>query len=212
MSLAPARLATLRAELAPGTTSPTTPALDALVPGSPIAAELSALLRDTADTAAALLTAPARTPVPPSPPAPRRAIVRVSPDTMPYLLDHCFFPQRPGWPDVSDRWPVVPATTIVQHIMDTAQEAAPGRVPVAVHGARFEEWLTATPAVDVPVTVVPEGPDRLAVSFGPRARATVELAAAHPAPPARAAQLLHALGDEVEAVHVGLGEPAAARC
>ncbi|MFJ9714488.1 beta-ketoacyl synthase N-terminal-like domain-containing protein [Streptomyces sp. NPDC101213] len=189
-------------------------ALDALAPGSPVAAELSALLQDTADTAAALLTAsagtgrpaappltrPSRTALPstaPSPTAPRpappqptpppgpyRTTVRVSPDAMPYLLDHCFFPQRPGWPDVSDRWPVVPATTIVQHIVDTARQAAPGRVPVAVHGARFEEWLTATPAVDVPVTAVPEGPDRLAVSFGPRARATVELAAAHPVPPA----------------------------
>ncbi|MDX3575260.1 beta-ketoacyl synthase, partial [Streptomyces sp. ID05-47C] len=178
VSLAPARLAGIRAGLRQQE-GPATPALDALVPGSPIAAELSALLRDTADTAAALLTAPSRNsnsnsagvaavphhhatvPVSPDPTAPHHATVRVSPDTMPYLLDHCFFPQRPGWPDVSDRWPVVPATTIVQHIMDTALQAAPGRVPVAVHGARFEEWLTATPAVDVPVTAVPEGPDRI---------------------------------------------------
>lgn len=188
VSLPPARLAELRAELRPARTaaplghSP----LDALVPHSPVAAELSALLHDTADTAAALMTATTRPHVvAPSAPVltPRRTTVRVSPDTMPYLLDHCFFPQRPGWPDVADRWPVVPATTIVQHIMDTAREAAPGRIPVAVHGARFEEWLTATPAVDVPVTATPEGPDRLAVSFGPRARASVELAAAYPSPP-----------------------------
>ncbi|MFF8971039.1 beta-ketoacyl synthase N-terminal-like domain-containing protein [Streptomyces sp. NPDC014995] len=201
VSLEPARLAALRAELRPArterpparTAGPAggTPldALDALGARSPVAAELSALLQDTAGTAAALMTAPgtaparSRTVSPPAPAlAPRRTTVRVSPQTMPYLLDHCFFPQRPGWPDVADRWPVVPATTIVQHIMDTAREAAPGRVPVAVHGARFEEWLTATPAVDVPVTATPEGPDRLAVSFGPRARATVELAAAHPSP------------------------------
>ncbi|MER5717802.1 beta-ketoacyl synthase N-terminal-like domain-containing protein [Streptomyces sp. NPDC002132] len=210
VSLAPERLDELRAELraefrtapapahaagttrAPGTGTP----LDALAPHSPVAAELSALLRETADTAAELLTAPTRpqptypastappaSPAPPRPLAPRRSTVRVSPDTMPYLLDHCFFPQRPGWPDVADRWPVVPATTIVRHIMDAAAEAAPGLVPVAVLGARFEEWLTATPAVDVPVTVTPEGPDRLAVSFGPRARATVEVAAAYPPPP-----------------------------
>ncbi|MEV6615083.1 beta-ketoacyl synthase N-terminal-like domain-containing protein [Streptomyces sp. NPDC051051] len=204
VSLPPDQLDSLRAGLGRTANSPGTAALgslDALVPGSPVAAELSALLQDTADTAAALLTAPARAghpaapppltrppltgrPLTPPPSGPYRTTVRVSPDTMPYLLDHCFFPQRPGWPDVSDRWPVVPATTIVQHIMDAARQAAPGRVPVAVHGARFEEWLTATPAVDVPVTAVPEGPDRLAVSFGPRARATVELAAAHPAPPA----------------------------
>ncbi|MFI5821888.1 beta-ketoacyl synthase N-terminal-like domain-containing protein [Streptomyces rishiriensis] len=222
VSLAPGRLTELRADLgavlraelrggprgesgaparAPGPAGPSP--LDALVDGSPMAAELSALLRETADTAAALMSArtttPARTSTPapttapapahapapaPAPPVgPWRTTVRVSPDTMPYLLDHCFFPQRPGWPEAADRWPVVPATTIVQHIVDAALETAPGTVPVAVHGARFEEWLTATPAVDVPVTVTQKEPGRLAVSFGPRARATVQLAAAHPAPP-----------------------------
>ncbi|WP_399040669.1 beta-ketoacyl synthase N-terminal-like domain-containing protein [Streptomyces sp. 3330] len=190
VSLAPQRLTALRAELrapvraaASGGPSP----LDAVAGDSPMAAELSALLRETADTAAALMTARAAVPAAARPAGPWHSSVHVSPDAMPYLLDHCFFPQRPGWPEVADRWPVVPATTIVQHIVDAAvaaaREWAPGKVPVAVHGARFEEWLTATPAVDVPVTVTPEGPDRLAVSFGPRARAGVELAAAHPPPP-----------------------------
>ncbi|MGW2049644.1 beta-ketoacyl synthase N-terminal-like domain-containing protein [Streptomyces sp. NPDC001858] len=180
VSLPPEKLAELRGVLRPRTATAGPSPLDALVERSPVAAELSALLRETADTAAALMTAaPAR----PAPLAPRRITFQVSPDTMPYLLDHCFYPQRPGWPDVADRWPVVPATTIVQHIVDTAAATAPGTVPVAVHGARFEEWLTATPAVDVPVTATPEGPDRVAVSFGPRARATVRLAAAYPARP-----------------------------
>ena len=166
-------------------------ALDALAGRFPAAAELSALIRETTDTAAALMTAAgSRRPAAPSvsrvPSVPRgpqeesRSIVRVSPDTMPYLLDHCFFPQRPGWPDVADRWPVVPATTIVQHMMDAAEQAAPGMLAVAVHNARFDQWLTATPPVDVTVTVVPEAPGRLAVSFGPRARAVVELADRHP--------------------------------
>nr|WP_234439136.1 4'-phosphopantetheinyl transferase superfamily protein [Streptomyces sp. NRRL B-3229] len=111
----------------------------------------------------------------------------MSPDTMPYLLDHCFFPQRPGWPDVADRWPVVPATTIVHHMMETAERAAPGKRAVAVHGARFDQWLTATPPVDVPVTVTGDGPGRLAVTFGPGARAVVEVADRHPTqrPPRR---------------------------
>ncbi|MBW8738117.1 MAG: polyketide synthase dehydratase domain-containing protein [Streptomyces turgidiscabies] len=134
-----------------------------------------------------------------TPPPPWRTTVHVSPDTMPYLLDHCFFPQRPGWPDVSDRWPVVPATTIVQHMVEAAQQAEeetdpdpshrlhPRPVAVAVHNARFEQWLTATPPVDVDVTVtpVPATPTHRAVSFGPRARATVELATAYPPPATR---------------------------
>ncbi len=111
--------------------------------------------------------------------------MRVSPDTMPHLLDHCFFPQRSGWPDTEDRWPVVPATTLVRHMMEAAEQAAPGLRAVAVHGARFDRWLTATPPVDAPVTVAPDPghPDRVAVTFGSTARAVVELAPHHPAPP-----------------------------
>ncbi|MEU6199156.1 beta-ketoacyl synthase N-terminal-like domain-containing protein [Streptomyces sp. NPDC047061] len=192
--------------------------LDGLAARIPAAAELDALLRETADTAAAVLTAirtpsgsttapgAARTlpriPAPtapqptaprPAPPAPaavtppspdsRTTIVQVSPESMPHLLDHCFFPQRPDWPDTEDRWPVVPATTIVQHMTDAA-EAATGLRAVAVHGARFDRWLTATPPVDVQVTVTPVGSGRVSVTFGPTARAVIELAPHHSAPPA----------------------------
>lgn len=130
--------------------------------------------------------AAAPAPGPTGRPAGTPAAVRVSVDTMPYLLDHCFFPQRPGWPDIEDRWPVVPATTIVQHLMDAAERAAaPGTRAVAVHEARFDRWLTATPPldVDVTVTVTADDPGRLAVSFGPDARAVVEVAARHRVPP-----------------------------
>ncbi|MFD7630905.1 beta-ketoacyl synthase N-terminal-like domain-containing protein, partial [Streptomyces sp. NPDC059851] len=194
----------------------------------PVAAELSALLQETAQAAraaAALLTAPrpaapvrrpapapaarpgrgpvpaargrlpSTPPTPPVPPGPspvpaaprsgttgsaRRETVRISVEDMPYLLDHCFFPQRADWPEVADRWPVVPATTIVAHMTAAAERAVPGRVAVAVHDARFDRWLTAAEPVDVEVTVTPCGPGRMAVSFGPHARAVVELAARHP--------------------------------
>jgi len=199
VSLEGSALTELRAELRAPAAAHDVPtkafdALDALAGHSPVAAEFSALLRDAADTATALITAsrgrstPAPTPIPAPAPVPalrtaHRTTVRVSPDAMPYLLDHCFFPQRPGWPDVADRWPVVPATTIVHHMMEAAERAAPGLRAVAVHGARFDQWLTATPPADVPVTVTPDGPDRLAVTFGPGARAVVELAPDHPAAP-----------------------------
>ncbi|MEU3029679.1 beta-ketoacyl synthase N-terminal-like domain-containing protein [Streptomyces incarnatus] len=221
-----------------------TAALDGLAARFPAAAELSALLRDTADTAAEVMAAggrtpaaaqgrtpavrrrthPATTPAPvaptastpapvaptaptrtpttppaptrtptappaipttPAPEAPTTTTLHISPHTMPHLLDHCFYPQRPGWPDLEDRWPVVPATTIVRHMMDAAEAAVPGMRAVAVHGARFDRWLTAVPAVDVPITVtpLPGQPHHRAVAFGPTARAVIELAPHHPAPP-----------------------------
>ncbi|MFE5628839.1 beta-ketoacyl synthase N-terminal-like domain-containing protein [Streptomyces sp. NPDC056543] len=196
-------------------------ALQPVATVSPLAGELAALLRETAQTAATLISAAGtpRPPVPvppvPVPPVPEQAVpispgsasprsasagsasadagvpgsvrhehVRVGVDQMPYLLDHCFFPQRAGWPDVADRWPVVPATTIVAHLMAAAERAVPGSVAVAVHDACFDRWLTAADPVDVPVTVTSRGPDRVAVSFGPDARAVVELADRHPEAPA----------------------------
>ncbi|MHC6630128.1 beta-ketoacyl synthase N-terminal-like domain-containing protein [Streptomyces globosus] len=159
--------------------------------GGAVAAELSALLDETARTAqtAAALLAGAGRPGPrvrrraPAVPAARRETVRVSVEQMPYLLDHCFFPQRADWPDVADRWPVVPATTIVALMKAAAERAAPGRAAVAVHDACFDRWLTAAEPVDVPVAVTPCGPDRVAVEFGPHARAVVELAGRWPAEP-----------------------------
>ncbi|MEW1824473.1 beta-ketoacyl synthase N-terminal-like domain-containing protein [Streptomyces sp. NPDC088196] len=203
VSLDAPTLVKLRAELRTPTPA-NTPALaalsplDALTDRFPAAAELHALMRDTADTAAQLISAGSRRSAPTMPaPAPRitaaaspapprewQTTVHVSPESMPYLMDHCFFPQRPNWPDVADRWPVVPATTIVQHIIEAAERAAPGMRAVAVHDARFDRWLTATPSVDVPVKVVTQAPDRLAVSFGPHARGVVELAPAHAVSPA----------------------------
>ncbi|MCZ7456323.1 type I polyketide synthase [Streptomyces sp. WMMC940] len=181
----------------------------------PALAELDALMRETAATAAELIEAagrrpsPARRPgatphvparrTPPvaGPVAPRTGrvpggapsgrseyTVRVGTDAMPYLLDHCFFRQRADWPEVADRWPVVPATTIVHHVMEAAERCAPGMRAVAVHDARFDRWLTAADPADVKVTTAPAGPGRVAVSFGPHARAVVEVAAHHPPPPA----------------------------
>ncbi|MDX3228003.1 polyketide synthase [Streptomyces sp. ME19-01-6] len=203
ISLDERHLAELRGVLASGgaTAQPTALradalfALDAVAGRFPAAAELGALLRETAGAATELIAVAGRAGGPPAPPLPQpapsattppptawRTVLRVSTDTMPYLRDHCFFRQRPGWPDESDRWPVVPATTIVGHLMDAAERAAAGRRAIAVHGARFGRWVTAAPPAEVPITVAPspDGPDRLAVDFGRSAQGTVELAPRHP--------------------------------
>ncbi|MEV4744255.1 beta-ketoacyl synthase N-terminal-like domain-containing protein [Streptomyces sp. NPDC049555] len=153
----------------------------------PEAAQLRALLTETADAAAALFAAhdAPRTAAAPATTA-RVGTVRVALDTMPYLADHCFYRQRPDWPDMGDRWPVVPATSLIRHMTEAA--TAPGTgVTVAVRDARFLAWLVAEPAVDVTVTVrtAPGRPGHRTVDFGPYARAEIETAPRHPAPPAR---------------------------
>ncbi|KPI32409.1 6-deoxyerythronolide-B synthase [Actinobacteria bacterium OV450] len=170
----------------------------------PAAAELSALLRETAETAEALVaaaispppTAEDGRPAPPgaraTPPAGAAATsptssqrhLDVSLENMPYLDDHCFFRQRPGWPEPADRWPVVPATTIVHHLMETARQTTPGVHPVAVHNTRFDRWVPAAPPQRLPVTATVTSPGRIDMSFGEHAHSTVELAPRYPRPPA----------------------------
>ncbi|WP_030491134.1 type I polyketide synthase [Micromonospora chokoriensis] len=185
-------------------------ALQRLTGRSSAAAELAALLQDTARDAVNVLDAAAR-PAPPVVPRPgvpagssrtaapggrgigsagnggpstvRRITLRVSVESMPYLRDHCFFVQPPDWPNVEDRWPVVPATTLVQHMVDAAEQAMPGMRAVAVRDARFNRWLIAEPGQDVEIAVKPTGPGLVSVTFGPYARSTVELAANYPADP-----------------------------
>ncbi|MFF0223498.1 beta-ketoacyl synthase N-terminal-like domain-containing protein [Streptomyces sp. NPDC004629] len=188
-------------------------ALAALATDNPLAAEFSALIDDAAAFAADVLTAsrhggPAATapraaasapvPRPAGPPTgPPSAVpgelrtsLRVSIDTMPYLLDHCFFRQPPqAAPE--DRWPVVPGATVIGHLMAFAERAAPGLRAVAVHDVTLSRWITAVPAVDIPVHVTPQpahpsGATRVAATLGPYARATVELARDHDAGPATA--------------------------
>ncbi|WP_199510503.1 type I polyketide synthase [Nucisporomicrobium flavum] len=111
-----------------------------------------------------------------------RTTLDVSVETMPYLRDHCFFVQPDDWPRVEDRWPVVPATTVVQHMMDAAERALPGLKAVTVRDAKFNRWLIAAPPQKVDITVKRSGANAVTVIFGGYARSTVEMAAAYPEP------------------------------
>ncbi|MER7176986.1 beta-ketoacyl synthase N-terminal-like domain-containing protein [Streptomyces mesophilus] len=139
-----------------GTPPTRTPTSGALTPGTPTPTPATA--------ARAITPTPTRT-LTPTP-------FTISLTTLPYLTDHCFFRQRPNWPDTADRWPVVPATTLIQLMADALPKTgAPLR---AVRDARFLEWAVAEPAQDVVIEAVTEAPGRYAVAFGRHARATLE--------------------------------------
>jgi acyl transferase domain-containing protein/phosphopantetheinyl transferase len=151
--------------------------VDELAGKGPLAAEFAALLADTAELASTVLAGPAR-----RLPAPKEldTTLEVSVETMPYLLDHCFFKQPPQ-ADPGDRWPVVPATTVIDHLMRFAEQAAPGHRAVAVHDVRLTQWITAVPPVTVPVRVRPHAPGRVLAALTGYSQAVVELAPAYPA-------------------------------
>jgi len=115
-----------------------------------------------------------------------RTSLSVSVEEMPYLLDHCFFAQPEDWPRVEDRWPVVPATTMVQFMMDAAEQAVPGQRAIGVRDAKFSRWLKAAPPQRVDVTVKRVAPNLLSVALGGYARSVVEVGTHYPQPPAQA--------------------------
>lgn len=92
--------------------------------------------------------------------------------TMPELVDHSVFPQPPGWTDLSDGFPIVPATGLLEVFADAARRLTGG----TVHGfaqVKAKRWLTALPATTVKVSARAEGPDRVVVKVGDYAEAVV---------------------------------------
>lgn len=142
----------------------------------PLAAEMARFLDDTADVVAEVLRAAAT--------CEYRETLEVSLRAMPYLRDHCLMRQRTGWPQEEDLRAVVPATTMVAHMVAAVERACPGRVVVALEDVRFHRWLTASPPKQVTLVVEHTGTDRARVRLGDHAESTVLLGTRRPAPPA----------------------------
>ncbi|HZE67855.1 MAG TPA: beta-ketoacyl synthase N-terminal-like domain-containing protein [Sporichthyaceae bacterium] len=198
LSLDPEQLPALRAGMGARPPAAGRTDLRELAEHFPAVAEFEALMGEAERSALELLMAgrdavirraiPPRVtqpalPVRPEPPVPSNRALTVSLDAMPYLRDHCFFSQRPGWPDASDRFPVIPATTIIEHLADAARASNPGQVVVALHDLRFERWVPVIPESSVEIGLEPTGDGRLAATFGSCARGNLELAVAYPPQP-----------------------------
>jgi phosphopantetheinyl transferase len=103
---------------------------------------------------------------------------------LPHVIDHCFYRQPPGWRDLSDRFPVMPMTAVLQMMIDEARLLVPGREVVAVRDVRALRWVAIEPGVEVTIasTQLPDGAIR--VSMDGFARVTVVFADSFPAAPA----------------------------
>ncbi|HET9991212.1 MAG TPA: 4'-phosphopantetheinyl transferase superfamily protein, partial [Kofleriaceae bacterium] len=103
--------------------------------------------------------------------------------TDPYLHDHCFYRQPPGWPIVSDHYPVVPMTMTIGMLIDAARGLCPELIPIAVEEIRALRWLAVEPPVEIAMQAKLREPHVVDVDLPGYARATVRFAAAYPAAP-----------------------------
>ncbi|MEU8437522.1 beta-ketoacyl synthase N-terminal-like domain-containing protein [Streptomyces sp. NPDC029216] len=114
-----------------------------------------------------------------------RGVLRLSLAALPYVRDHCVYLQPDGWPEDSDRFPVVPMTTMLELAADAARRYAPRGAPVTgFEDVRALRWLPVEPALDVEVVVRAEGPGRIRVGIGEYASAVVLCGGRYEGPPA----------------------------
>ncbi|MEU7554993.1 beta-ketoacyl synthase N-terminal-like domain-containing protein [Streptomyces sp. NPDC044571] len=112
-------------------------------------------------------------------------VLRLGLDTLPSVRDHCVYLQPDGWAEDSDRFPVVPMTTMLELAADAAlRHAAEGAAAVlGYEDVRALRWLPVAPAVDVDVRTRDEGDGRIRVTLGPYACVVVVLGRSHGTPP-----------------------------
>ncbi|HET6952570.1 MAG TPA: acyltransferase domain-containing protein, partial [Acidimicrobiales bacterium] len=163
-------------------------------PSAPVPLPAARNLAPAATAApAAQVPTPDTPAAPPAPAAPAAAggdwptgkvVVRrhLSLDTMPETLDHTLYEQPEGWPDPSDRFPIVAMTTQIDLLRDVARSFGGGRDVVEVFGVRNFRWLDLSEPVDVDITVVPRGDDVLNLSLGSYCKVNVRLGR-FPTPP-----------------------------
>ncbi|WP_053733904.1 type I polyketide synthase [Nocardia sp. NRRL S-836] len=101
--------------------------------------------------------------------------------TMPELVDHSVFPQAPGWPDLADGFPIVPATGLLEVFADAARGLTGGTVH-GFAGVRAKRWLTALPATTARISARAEGPGRVVVKVGDYAEGVVLMSPVDPRP------------------------------
>ncbi|MCB5182410.1 4'-phosphopantetheinyl transferase superfamily protein, partial [Streptomyces antimicrobicus] len=157
-------------------------------------------------------------PADPADPAPtvRRRTLRLSLAELPSVRDHCVYLQPDDWPEDSDRFPVVPMTTMLELAADAALHhaapaapaasappaapaapaapPAPARVVIGYDDVRALRWLPVEPAVEIEVSTQELAPGRTRVRLGDCADVVVLTAPAHPAPPPASAEPVRAEG------------------
>ena len=139
--------------------------------------ELDALLSETKHASTSVAAAVAATvpprpgggasPRPPSswPGSPWQETLSVDVASLPFLRDHCFIRQPVGWEELSDLFPVVPMTTMVEMLKEAAERLAPELAVTRMERIRAFRWLTAAPATNVTITANRTGPFEVEVAI-----------------------------------------------
>ncbi len=102
--------------------------------------------------------------------------------TIPYVCDHELYPQRPGWPIVADRHPVVPMTMEVMLVREAVEETLPALKVIEVAQIQAYNWLAVSQPVNVEITLASIEPDVVEAEIVGYFKARVRVAENYPLP------------------------------
>jgi acyl transferase domain-containing protein/phosphopantetheinyl transferase len=100
--------------------------------------------------------------------------------TIPYVSDHELYPQRPGWPIVADRHPVVPMTMEVMLVREAVEEALPALKVIEVARIQAYSWLAVSRQLSVDITMKWIAEDRIETEIVGYFKAEVVVAPQYP--------------------------------
>jgi acyl transferase domain-containing protein len=117
-------------------------------------------------------------------------VLTVDVEAFPWLVDHCFYRQPDGWGDLSDRFPVLPMTSMVELLGQAASRLAPELTVASIENVRAMRWLPGAPPTRAVLTARRTSTYQVDAAIEGYARATVHLSSsAPPAPGPSAAPL-----------------------
>lgn len=100
--------------------------------------------------------------------------------TIPYVKDHELYPQRPAWPIVADRHPVVPMTMEVMLVREAVEEMLPHRKVIEVSNIQAYNWLAVSQPIDVEISAEAMDADHFDVEIAGYFKARVTVADDYP--------------------------------
>ncbi len=120
--------------------------------------------------------------------APFKHIVRQMLDVnsnIPYVMDHELYPQRPGWPLVADRHPVVPLTMEIMLIREAIEAYLPGFVVICFKEVHAFNWLVVDKPTDIDIRLQLKQYPEIEVSIEGYMKAKAVIDTHYPAPTSR---------------------------
>jgi len=101
------------------------------------------------------------------------------------VVDHAFFPQRAGWPEIADRHPVIPLTMEITLLRRAIEKQLPGYVVVRFEQVHAYSWLVVSKPIDIEIVLQLKNFPELEVSIEGYISAKAIIAREYPAAPSK---------------------------